>query len=1483
MAKDRRKLQHIHSSIKDRQPTPATIEVGEIAVNNNADNEFLSIKNTNDKVIRFSSDGQIIEWMERKEVMPYVGYVRGGEGPSSTSAATPTADSRGSYGIQENDLINNTSEIIIKLNQVAASATTKHDRVNGANDKYNKKVNPTTDGGVTDGAGFFIDMSRYAMQDANPSFSGITNTCYTNLNGTTRIKGVNGDCGSLLEVTVNTFSGDIETANTQITSANTTIGTDILHTSGTTNITRDGAVTENNGNGYTATTTGVTCMHSTTDMNLGGDSNTRVGYGCDGSSGYSNNTYISASSSAITYAPNVIISGTTTEVTGSTTLRLSGNTINERSLTSNTTTTSAYTSATTATTVIGTSNTSATTATLSGNTLSVTENETTISSCGKLEITTDDFNLKQCNDGGTAEMEFCGGFTLKSDDVKIQQCGSSGSIEITEKNTSINGENLTITESGGTSISTTGNTCIQSTVDLDIYGSANTKVGVSCNGDITKRAEMQGEDVVINATTNNVGITAKNELNASAEGTINITSNDSICETAGANASFYAVEKTNIGLNCDDTTSSTTTNVYGETINENASTANTTIGDATTVITNDNTTIGTEVLHITGTTTITRDGSVTEDNKNGYTATTTGTVCEHSSVDMNIGGDSNTRIGYNCAGTSGYSNNTYISASSSAITYAPNILESGTTVNITGGTSVTVSGGSTANTYAPTINISGGNITEISTGKTCITAGSDLNMGGDANTRIGANCEGTSGYSNNTYITASSSAITYAPNIEISGSTTNITGATNTNIYGGDVCISGNTEASLGAKDVKIGTDCGGTTIANNITVNANTAITVNAPTTTISGSSNTNIYGGDVCISANTEASLGAKDVKIGTNCGGTTIATGITINASTAVTINAPTTNITGNTNISGNTVIGGDTNISGDTTIAGDTYISGDTKIGGDLVINIPCDTITSTTVNDALCEILERGEVTWKTSGYSASDENLKWYELYQNGAQIKDQNGNPVRIDIPKDHILKDAEVVYGKASGSAFTACTEAVEDCHWYIKLTWNVFTPAGHTDDKIVYIPADEFVTDIEAKNPNGVVADSYNNVSVNVWYENGKNWVSATTTPTIHVTQNLYADGTVSGATVSGTTGKFTTLSAGTTTISGVTTINNNLNVTGNTNITGTTNISGQTKIDDNLNVTGNVNITGTTNISGATKIDDKLTVTDVLDAQKGLSKTLKYYHNGFSGETNFSGDTTFNSPHSALTVTYESTSSKSGSITYNTSADESISIPTNISHLTNDLSYLKWSLGTPSADATGYNGSAEKTITIPSKISHLTNDLGTLTINYASTCNSANTSYNGSGNVTIAIPKTLEHVSCGHVKDTQPTTTGGEIQIDRNVAVTGSVSATLGFFQTSDERRKDNIKNIEFNDYNKVKNVMPKSFTLKDDESQRKMYGVIAQEVENAGLNELVHTDEEGYKAVDYTSLFMLKIAYLESYCSMLNLRVAELENKLNNKD
>lgn len=315
MAKDRRKLQHIHSSIPDKQPTPATLEVGEIAVNNAKDQEFLSVKNSEDKVVRFSSDGQMIDWVEKKEVIPYSGTV------------------------DNVHLDTNRSNIEIKLNQVVAKNTVKYNVVNGAKDIDGQDVNPSSDGGLTNGAGFAIDMSRYAMIGANPSFSSITVTNKSDLSGTTNIN------GSSLNVTT----------------------------------------------------------------------------------------------------------------------------------------------------------------------------------------TTAEFNDKTFNV------------------------------------TTISGANITAGD----------NVCIKSDKDADFYGSANTKVGVSCEGDITKRAEMQGEYVVINATTNNVGITAKNNIIAvSTENDIIITANKNICETAGVNASFYGVTKTNVGLNCDDSSSSTTTNVYGNTINIYAPTIN---------------------------------------------------------------------------------------------------------------------------------------------------------------------------------------------------------------------------------------------------------------------------------------------------------------------------------------------------------------------------------------------------------------------------------------------------------------------------------------------------------------------------------------------------------------------------------------------------------------------------------------------------------------------------------------------------------------------------------------------------------------------------------------------------------------------------------------------------------------------------------------------------------------------------------------------
>ena len=199
MAKDRKKLVHIHSNITDKQPKPEALEVGEIAVNNgisgNTDRSFLSIKNANNKVVRFSSDEQMISWTEKKEVIPFEGQVRGEDGPESTK----DSGDYGSYGITNDDLLNNKSNLVIKFNQVAASNTPKSEIINGGKDIYGKLVNGTPDAS-REGAGIAIDMSRYAMRGANPSFSSLTITNGTTLEGGLNVSG-NTKIGNGLNVT----------------------------------------------------------------------------------------------------------------------------------------------------------------------------------------------------------------------------------------------------------------------------------------------------------------------------------------------------------------------------------------------------------------------------------------------------------------------------------------------------------------------------------------------------------------------------------------------------------------------------------------------------------------------------------------------------------------------------------------------------------------------------------------------------------------------------------------------------------------------------------------------------------------------------------------------------------------------------------------------------------------------------------------------------------------------------------------------------------------------------------------------------------------------------------------------------------------------------------------------------------------------------------------------------------------------------------
>ena len=163
MAKDRKKVIHMHSSVSDKQPTPASLEVGELAVNFSADKEFISLKNSSNKVVRISSDEQLVDWMEYKTVIPYSGTV------------------------DNVDLTTNKSNIEIKLNQVVSNNTKFHEKVNGALDIDGIPINPTDDGGITNGAGIAIDTSMFALNGGNPVFSSITSLNSTELYGDTII------------------------------------------------------------------------------------------------------------------------------------------------------------------------------------------------------------------------------------------------------------------------------------------------------------------------------------------------------------------------------------------------------------------------------------------------------------------------------------------------------------------------------------------------------------------------------------------------------------------------------------------------------------------------------------------------------------------------------------------------------------------------------------------------------------------------------------------------------------------------------------------------------------------------------------------------------------------------------------------------------------------------------------------------------------------------------------------------------------------------------------------------------------------------------------------------------------------------------------------------------------------------------------------------------------------------------------------------
>lgn len=698
--------------------------------------------------------------------------------------------------------------------------------------------------------------------------------------------------------------------------------------------------------------------------------------------------------------------------------------------------------------------------------------------------------------------------------------------------------------------------------------------------------------------------------------------------------------------------------------------------------------------------------------------------------------------------------------------------------------------------------------------------------------------------------------------------------STTTTIKGGSIVESGNTISETAATSI--------TEKAPTIVVNASTALNMSAPTTTLSGT-NFNVTEANMNVTATTKVDIKSPTVSVsGTNltvsetntdvtsCGrfkvdsnaitleecaasqGTLTvkentvdvsANTITETASASITEKAPTINVSGTTNnnnfttvnntattinnnttnynITGTTKINGNTTIQSGLTVSGNTVIGGNTYMSGRTYFNNTCDVVEANELSDALCEVFNRSIVRMEKTTPAATSEILATYKLFQDGKQIGED------INIPKDHLLKDVSIVYGTVNGTAFTECTSASNNCHWYIKLIWNVFDPqSGHSDDKTTYLLADDFVKDIDDDNSK---ADR--GVNVDVWYDGQMNRVSADTTVVI---KNADGSGTK-------TFGK----SNGTHTLSAYT-----LNMT-----------------------SGDVRSNGALTNWTYDPFDKKVTVTTPTDVAHVNRNTLSVSY----------GDVK-NAPNS----TYDP-----GNGTANTTRNSSITIPNSTAHLNKQPITFQGGTFSPAT----YNTESAVTVNVPTAVSHLTRGNLTLTHNGLTDTfdpasnksmtlphsaltwsnGAANTgSYDTSAAKEIKIPSLLTHLDGGVI-----TNNDGCISIDKDVCVNGNVTASH-FYSSSDERLKENINGVSLLDKTRANSIEIKSFNFKSDANKTKTIGVIAQDVEAGGLDFCVAEDENGMKKVDYTSLMLLKIQFLEDELAKAFLKINELSKKLEDK-
>ena len=107
------------------------------------------------------------------------------------------------------------------------------------------------------------------------------------------------------------------------------------------------------------------------------------------------------------------------------------------------------------------------------------------------------------------------------------------------------------------------------------------------------------------------------------------------------------------------------------------------------------------------------------------------------------------------------------------------------------------------------------------------------------------------------------------------------------------------------------------------------------------------------------------------------------------------------------------------------------------------------------------------------------------------------------------------------------------------------------------------------------------------------------------------------------------------------------------------------------------------------------------------------------------------------------------------------------------------------------------------------------------------------------------------------------------------IVGSVHATAGFFDSSDERLKNFKEDISV-DFNKLKQIPKKYFSWKEDETNKLNIGTSAQEVQKI-YPEVVSTDNDGILSVDYAKLSIIALKAIDQLHNENEQLKTELKN------